>query len=371
MTGAAKAVGSVPATLAASRARDFHPGWYGAVMGTAVVGIVAYQNPGGIAALASAGRALGVAMVALSALLALALGIPYMARWLRHPAAALADFANPALGGLYGTLPGGLLVLALGIATVGPSAADGASLTPAVLALALVGSVLAFAISVTFTVQLVLRAGVEPSLANGAWFIPPVVTIIIPVVLAALAPHVGPEDLPALSALGYAFFGMGLLLFLLVASLFYDRLVFHPLPGAPLAPSIWIGLGPVGVGSLALLRLSATSAGVWGDAAPAVTAASAVGATALWGLGLWWLAASIALLAAYLRRGGLPFGVGWWGFTFPLGAFTAGTVAIARAWHAGWLEALGALLFAGLCVAWTAVALRTAAAVRSGEAWRR
>ena len=58
-----------------------------------------------------------------------------------------------------------------------------------------------------------------------------------------------------LLAAGYAFFGMGLLLFLLVASLLYDRLVFHALPAAPLAPSLWIGLGPVGVGALVLLRL--------------------------------------------------------------------------------------------------------------------
>ena len=49
---------------------------------------------------------------------------------------------------------------------------------------------------------------------------------------------------------------MGILLFVLVASLLYDRMVFHPLPAAPLAPSFWIGLGPIGVGSLALLGLA-------------------------------------------------------------------------------------------------------------------
>jgi C4-dicarboxylate transporter/malic acid transport protein len=340
-------------------------------MGTAVVGIIAYQNPGGLADLTGAGRAVGVAMVGLSIVMAAVLGIPYAARWLRYPASARADFANPAVGGLYGTVPGGLLVLALGIATVGPSVADEGAVTTAVLALAVVGVILAFAISVVFSVQLFLRSGVEAPAANGAWFIPPVVTIIVPVVLATFTPHVGPADLPALAALEYAFWGMGFLLFVLVASLVYDRLVFHPLPGAPLAPSVWIGLGPVGVGSLALLRLASTSAPVWGDAAPAVSAASTLAATALWGLGLWWLAASIVVLGAYLRRGRLPYGVGWWGFTFPLGAFTAATIAIARAWHAGWLEALGVVLFAGLVGFWVVVVLRTATAMRSGEAWIR
>ena len=78
---------------------------------------------------------------------------------------------------------------------------------------------------------------------------------------------------------------MGLLLFVLVASLLYDRLVFHPLPAAPLAPSLWIGLGPIGVGGLALLRLGQAGAPVWGDAAPAVQAMSLIGASALWGFG--------------------------------------------------------------------------------------
>ncbi len=68
-------------------------------------------------------------------------------------------------------------------------------------------------------------------------------------VLAPLIPHVARRrTLPLLVFAAYALWGMGFLLFLLVASLLYDRFVFHPLPAAPLAPSFWIGLGPLGVG---------------------------------------------------------------------------------------------------------------------------
>ena len=34
--------------------RGFHPGWFGAVMGTAIVGVAASMDPGGAASLASA-----------------------------------------------------------------------------------------------------------------------------------------------------------------------------------------------------------------------------------------------------------------------------------------------------------------------------
>jgi C4-dicarboxylate transporter/malic acid transport protein len=358
-------------TAPLARLRGFHPGWYGAVMGTAIVGIVAYQEPGQIAGLRDPLQLFGILMVALSALLAVGLGVPYVARWVRHPDAARADLSNPVTGALHATFPAGLLVLAVGIATVGPSVLSADSMFALVAVLAGIGIVLAFAMSVVFAALLFTSHGVEPQAANGGWFIPPVVMIIVPMVLAPLAPRVAAADLGLLLVAGYAAWGMGLLLFVLVASLLYDRLVFHPLPAAPLAPSLWIGLGPIGVGSLALLRLAQVGAPLWGDAAPAVGAVSLIGASALWGFGAWWLAAAVVLLGAYLRRGRLPYGLGWWAFTFPLGAYAASTLALARAWHAGALEALAAILFVALVAFWLVVAAGTVRAVRSGEAWRR
>jgi C4-dicarboxylate transporter/malic acid transport protein len=362
-------VASPVAVSRPGRLESFHPGWYASVMGTAIVGIVAYQNPGQVAGLEGPMRALGVAMVALSALLAVVLGIPYVARWLRHRDAARRDFANPMLGALYATFPAGLLVLAVGVATVGSSVMPADGVLTLVAVLAVVGIILAVVVSVAFAVMLFSGPGVEPAAVNGAWFIPPVLMIIVPMVLVPFAASVGAGELGLLLAAGYGAWGVGTLLFLLVASLLYARLVFHPLPGAPLAPSIWIALGPIGVGGLVLVRLAQAGTPAWGDAAPAIGAVSTIGATALWGFGLWWLAVAAALLAGYRRRGPLPYGIGWWAFTFPLGAFTALTVALARAWHAGPVEALGAILFLGLVAAWLIVAVGTLRAVGSGAAW--
>ena len=81
-------------------------------------------------------------------------------------------------------------------------------------------------------------------------------TIIIPMALTPLVAHVGPGTARLLLALGYAAYGMGFLLFLMVLGLLHDRLVLHPLPPAQLAPTLWIGLGPVGVAALAPLALA-------------------------------------------------------------------------------------------------------------------
>jgi C4-dicarboxylate transporter/malic acid transport protein len=353
------------------RLHGFHPGWFGAVMGTAVIGIIAYQNPGNVAALHDAAHIMGVAMVGLAAVLALVLGAPYVGRWVRHPGPAVADLRHPVIGALYATFPGGILVLAVAIATVGPSIAPQATIATAVAILAVPGIVLAFGVSVVFAYLLFVAQDVGPQSVNGGWFIPPVVNIIVPLVLLPLVPELSVTDATTIVIAGYAFFGMGLLLFLLVASLLYDRLVFHPLPAAPLAPSLWIGLGPIGVGALVLLRLAQAGAPVWGASAPIVGTLSTVAATALWGFGLWWLAAAILLLGGYLRRGRLSFGIGWWAFTFPLGAYTAATLGLARAWASGPLEACAVVLFLALVGFWLMVATGTLRALASGAAWAR
>jgi C4-dicarboxylate transporter/malic acid transport protein len=351
--------------------RWFHPGWFGAVMGTAIVGITLFVNPGKLAGLQSTAQAVGAVLVLLAAVLAVVLGIPYLLRWIRHPDAALQDLRHPVVGPLFGTFPGGLLVLAVAVATVGPQYLSAAGVHDIVAGLTWVGAPLAFAISVVFGSLLFLTPSVETPSANGGWFIPPVVNIIIPVTLAALVPHASPETARLLLVLGYATWGMGFVLFIMVASLLFDRLVFHPLPPVTLAPSLWISLGPLGAGGLALLRLAQVGAPLWGPAVGTVQAVSLLAALVLWGFGFWWLTVAVVLLVRYLHSESWPFGVGLWAFTFPLGAYTAVTTAMARALNLSALEWLGAALFVALAVFWVVVGVRTLAAVITKEAWGR
>jgi len=351
--------------------RGFHPGWFGAVMGTGIVGVAAYMNPGGIHAFLRPAHVVGIAVVIVAWLLAASITIPYLARIVRHRDAAAADLHHPVVGGLYATFPAAPLVLAVATATVGGSVLSVHAVVAVVAVLAAVGSLLAFAAAVGFTYLLFSGEGLAAETANGGWFIPPVVAIIIPLTLLPLLPHVGLPAGRLLLLAGYSGLGIGLFLYLLVAAVLFGRLVFHPLPPAPLAPSLWIGLGPIGVGSLALLGLAAAGKPYWGAEAAAVQHVSTLAAAVLWGFGLWWLATAALLLARYLRRGPLPYGVGLWGLTFPFGAYTVATLQLARAWPTGALEWAAAALFLALVGFWLFVSARTLAAVRTGEAWQR
>ena len=350
---------------------SFHPGWFGAVMGTAIVGVAAFMNPGGFAPLQPVLRVVGIALAILAYGLGIALGVPYIWRWFQHPDAAWSDLRHPVVGALHATFPGGLLVLAVTTASIGPAILPADVVFVIVAILGIVGSLLAFADSVVFAYILFASPNVTHEQANGGWFIPPVVNIIIPMGLLPLLPRADAETARVLLFTSYAAWGMGFFLFLMVASLLYDRLVYHPLPAAPLAPSLWIGLGPIGVGGLALVRMAQAGANVWGDQSAAVNAFSNVFALVLWGFGIWWLSAALLLLRKYLRQGGLPYGIGWWAFTFPLGAYTVDTLTLARGLKVNAFEWLGAGLFVLLAAFWLGVTIRTLIGVRTGEAWGR
>jgi len=352
--------------------RNFHPGWFGAVMGTGIVAVAAAMNPGGIAGMRPILMVFAVVMLALAWILAVVLIIPYLLRWVHHPDSAWRDMRHPVIGALYATFPAGLLVLATTTAAVGPTILPVRTVLVVVGILAVVGSVLALAASVSFAVILFVASSVSAEAANGGWFIPPVVTIIVPLALLPLIPAVDAATARLLLVVGYAAWGIGFFLFVLIAALLYARHVYHALPEPPLAPSLWIGLGPIGVGSLALVRLAPFAATVWNPTAASVmVAGSALAAAVLWGFGLWWLATAILLLGRYRRTGPLPYGVGWWAFTFPLGAYTVATLALASAWNVATLGVLGAVLFVGLVGFWLVVTANTLRHIRTGGVWRR
>jgi len=358
------------AASAASRMRDLHPGWFAAVMGTGIVAVASDDNPGGRAALESAAHTVGVAFAVLTYALGAVLLVAYAVRWVRHADACRADLRHPVLGALHATLPAGLLVLSVMTSAVGPRFLPASVTVPLAGTLLPLGAAIGLVLGVAFAYTL-FTGEVAAASVNGGWFIPPVVTIIIPVALAALVPHVGPGDARLLLVLGYATFGMGFVLFLLTMGLLFARLVLHPLPPAALAPTVWIALGPVGVGAVAALALARAMPAAVPGAAGAVATPSLLFASALWGFGVWWLAVAVTLLVRYVRAGGFDFHLGWWAFTFPLGAFTVATLSIARASQAPALDALGAVLYVCLVVVWFVVGGGTVRGLVSGRIWQR
>jgi C4-dicarboxylate transporter/malic acid transport protein len=342
----------------------FAPSWGSSVMGTSALSVALLVVGEGTPAASSTQVAARVVLV-----VALVAGIVVLgltaARWVRYPALARAELRHPIKGGMTATAAGALLTLAVAIGRVGPGFVPQSLIDPAVIALVVPGALLALLIGWEFLGEVFTSA--DPAMAHmsGAWFVPPVVTIIVPLaLLPIIAAH--PEAAVDLLVVAWAFLGIGAVLYLVVTATLFARSISHPLPPAGLAPSLFIGMGPAGLLGLDIVRLSQVSV-TSGVAEPGLISSMLPVATAMWGFGLWWMVSALVVL----RRGysSVPFSLSWWGFTFPLAAWTIATIAIARAWDSGLLTGIGWVATAALSGLWVYVVTRTLLGTRSGSIW--
>ena len=343
--------------------RYFHPAWFASVMGTGILAVATHHADSVVPGL----EGLAVALWLLTAALCTVLIVPWVARWIVFPGDAWADTAHPTRGPFYSTLPIGVLVLGVSFASIGSGHMDAEVATRVAQWLWIAGTVLAFAFGVVVPYRWFTSPSVPLENVNGGWFIPPVANIVVPAAAAPLIATWGSDEAcKAACILAFAFFGIGFLLFVVVGVLLVGRLIQNALPEAHLAPTLWIGLGPIGVGSLALARLSMTATPVFGAYAAESQVLLRLAALGLWGFGLWWLAIAIALTIHYLRRP-FPFAMSWWAFTFPLGAYTVATFLLGDAYEAGYLTAFGFALWLLLTGFWAVVFARTIGGTYSGS----
>lgn len=336
-----------------------HPAWFGSVMGTGALGLAVSSQEWFVGA--TWPIAVGMAIVMLASLLAVVLAPRYLGRLVRREALAH-EIADPAHGPMLATVPAGLLVLSIGWSRV---ASD---FLPDVVAmwvagvLLVLGAAIALLLGLTWSAAMLQHSqGLER--VNGGWLIPPVMNLLVPL---ALAPFIAnnPAQAMGLLLLAYAFYGIGIILFLIVMTLLVARFAAHePLP-AMMAPSMWIPLAPAGVLGLSFLRLqqAATQAGVPGFTG--VTAGLILSAIGL-GFGLWWAGFAGLELRRIRALGGPPVHPGWWGFVFPVAAIVLSTSALAAAADIAVLGLVGLLATIGLAILWVLVGWRTLPMLRA------
>ena len=198
---------------------------------------------------------------------------------------------------------------------------------------------------------------------TAVWLIPIVAAEVAAASGGILIPHLAAADAFGVLITSYVLWAFSVPLAMSVLVILLLRLILHKLPDRNMAASGWLALGPIGTGSLGLLLL--------GGDAPATFAAAGIpgvgdvafgigviGGTVLWGYGVWWLLLAVLKMAQYARHG-MPFNLGWWAFTFPLGVYTLATMALARVTHLEFFSIAGSVLALSLAGFWLLVATRT------------
>lgn len=339
--------------------RNFTPNWFTVTMGTGALALALNQFP-----LAAPGlRGLATGLWLLNILLFATFSLLYAARWALFFEEAQRIFRHPVMSMFFGAVPMGLATivngfLSFGIQLLGDKAvliAQALWWTDAVLSVAC-GLVIPYFM---FTRQ---DHGIERMTA--VWLLPIVAAEVAAASGALLAPHLAAPDAFTVLVLSYALWAYSVPLAMSILVILVLRLAVHKLPDRDVGASAWLALGPIGTGALGLVLL--------GGAAPAVFAAQGlagvgevafglgvIGGLILWGYGVWWLALAVLKTQRYLREG-LPFNLGWWGFTFPLAVYALATLALARVTRFEAFTVIGAALVIALAALWAIVAIRTA-----------
>lgn len=331
-----------------------HPAWYGAVMGTGTLALA-------LSAQASAWGWTWLAHLA-SAVLLLAslLGVLLLPRYLRRIGdreALMSEIADPSKGPMLATLPAGLLVLAAAWGRLGTDVLPGSASLWIDAVLLTLGTLLGLAMGLLWFASL-LQATPGIAGVNGGWLVPAIMNLLVPLGLAPLI-VANPEAAPLLLMIGFAFLGIGTILFLSLLGLLVARMAMAVrLPG-PMVPLMWIPLAPAGMIGLASIRLlqAGTQAGVPGfDGVGGGLVIASMGI----GFGLWWAAFAALELRRVSRSEGMNAQPGWWAFVFPVAAMTLSISAVGAATSIRAVEALGLAATAVLTAVWCLVVAKTA-----------
>jgi len=345
--------------------RHFTPNWFATTMGTGILAVCLAQFPG-VPALHTAGEALWLANIALFAVLTSV----YAGKWLLHPGAALRAFDHPVVSMFFGCIPMGLATIVNGFLIFGPSLFGDTAVT---IAAHLWWADAALAVLAGLAIPLVMFTRQQHAIEHmsAIWLLPIVASEVAAASGGLLLPHLAEDaQLPVLFV-SFMLWSCSVPLALGILVILFLRMALHKLPPASMAATSFLALGPVGTGALGLALFSANGgqalvASGLGQLAPAISGAALLGALLLWGYGLWWLGLAVAITINHLRRG-LPFNLGWWGYTFPIGVYAVATLRLSSIFPLPALTVFGEVLVVALAAVWVVVVVRTSRGAYNGS----
>ena len=340
--------------------RQFTPNWFTVSMGTGVVALIVSEFP----MLKAFTWQLGTGLWYFNILLFVLFSVLYGLRWAFYPHEAKQIFQHPSMSLFLGTIPMALATILNGFLKYGqPIYGD----TAVQIAQTLWYADIVLALLVAWAVPFAMYRHQEHALQQmtAVWLLPIVACEVAASSGGLLLGHLA-ADTHAVAILlaSYVLWGISVLPAFAILTILMLRLVLHKLPEKELAVSSWLALGPIGTGALALLIL--------GQQAPTVLVsidlaemgqlfqyAGIFGSLILLGFGLWWLGIAVMTTLHHAKQE-LPFNLGWWGLTFPLGVYTLAILTLAQQLNLAFLYAVGYAFAAILMLLWSLVATKTA-----------
>ncbi|MCD6547169.1 MAG: C4-dicarboxylate ABC transporter [Nanoarchaeota archaeon] len=315
--------------------KNFAPSWFASVMGTGILAMTSLFYSRYIPLLKSIAYILFYFNIILFCILL----VPWILRWILFRKEALKDLEHPVLSNFYATIAIGMLVLAADFIVIGKNMWIGEIFW-------FVGTLFTIFFGILTPYLMFKGEHVRLDHINPAWFIPPVGLIVIPIAGSLIISHVSGIVQESVILLNYFGWGAGFFIYLaLLAITMYRFILHHPLPNI-LAPTIWINLGPIGAGTVALANLVKNSSFI------TMQEPFFIFGLLFWGFGIWWVVMAIAMTLHYLKKLKLPYAMSWWAFTFPLGAYVAASHTVSLLFKIQLIDYVGFALYWLLFIFW-------------------
>ena len=347
--------------------RQFTPNWFAATMGTGVLALALAQLPLQVPGL----HLLAEGLWWFTIFLFLLFSAAYTARWVLFFDEARRIFGHSTVSMFFGTIPMGLATIINGFLLFGvPRWGQGVVQLAEVLWWLDVA--LSLACGVLIPYMMFTRQEHSIDQMTAVWLLPVVAAEVAAASGGLLAPHLlEAHSQWTVLVTSYVLWAFSLPVAFSILTILMLRMALHKLPHESMAASSWLALGPIGTGALGMLLL--------GSDAPAIFAANGlpgigeiaagmglVAGITLWGFGLWWMLMAVLITRRYLRAG-IPFNLGWWGFTFPLGVYALATLKLASTLNLTFFSIFGSVLVLALAIMWLIVAKRTVQGAYKGE----
>ena len=347
--------------------RQFTPNWFAATMGTGILSAVLVQLPVTIPGVFQLAEALWM----LNIVLFLTFSALYLARWVMFFDEARRVFGHSTVSMFFGTIPMGLATLINGLLTFGlPRWGD--AVLPMAELLWWLDVAMSLACGVVIPFLMFTRQEHRIDQMTAVWLLPLVACEVAAVSGGLLAPHLA-DSHSQFSVLitSYVLWAMSVPVAFSILTILLLRMALHKLPHESMAASSWLALGPISTGAFGLIVLGADSPLIFNaNGLPGVgeiaSGLGLIGGVIFWGVGVWWCLMALLITARYLRNG-IPFNLGWWGFTFPLGVFALTTLKLGAVLHLGFFAVLGSVLVAALAALWLMIMKRTVSGAYKGE----
>ncbi|WP_175911526.1 MULTISPECIES: TDT family transporter [unclassified Burkholderia] len=358
--------GTVSTGFLAYKIRQFTPNWFAVTMGNGIVALVLATLPFRFPSQQGIAAALWCADVVLYAVFAAML----LTRAIRYPDTIWPMLRHPLQSMFLGAIPMGLVPIINGFVlfaapAIGPVAHSVAQV------LWWIDALLAVVVAIAVPYLMFTEQNHAFERVSAVLLLPLVGPEVTASSGAVIAPHLSIDGARAVIGVSYALWAVSLAMAFAVLTLVFFRLVIHKLPHRDLAPSSWLTLGPIGTGALGILGLGRVAPAAFDGSsfAPLAALANELGmacALLLWSAGIWWFVIAVLFTLRY-RKEGMQFNLGWWGFTFPLGVYTAATIGLYRATDMMVFAVLGTAFALMLFCFWSVVATRTLRGVMQGR----